>query len=118
MLTVVLTDQCSFLGLQIFHQPPDPNVPLPQPQSRPGSRRSRAICLSTGPRKPRSLYTPTLCLADAESKHQSGDYHHRSSQFQNLLAAFNIHQTQRLATFVNDYKMNVILSHKGVFNNL
>ncbi|XP_026222636.1 rho GTPase-activating protein 42 isoform X4 [Anabas testudineus] len=52
---------------KIFHQAPDPNVPLPQPQSRPGSRRSRAICLSTGPRKPRSLYTPTLCLADAES---------------------------------------------------
>uniref|UniRef100_A0A8C2X0P4 Rho GTPase activating protein 42 n=1 Tax=Cyclopterus lumpus TaxID=8103 RepID=A0A8C2X0P4_CYCLU len=52
---------------KIFHQPPDPNMPLPQPQSRPGSRRSRAICLSTGPRKPRSLYTPTLCLADAES---------------------------------------------------
>uniref|UniRef100_A0A3Q0T1F5 Rho GTPase-activating protein 42 n=1 Tax=Amphilophus citrinellus TaxID=61819 RepID=A0A3Q0T1F5_AMPCI len=52
---------------KIFHQPPDPNVPLPQPQSRPGSRRSRAICLSTGPRKPRSLYTPTLCLADADS---------------------------------------------------
>ncbi|XP_077350447.1 rho GTPase-activating protein 42 isoform X2 [Festucalex cinctus] len=50
---------------KIFHQPPDPNVP--QPQSRPGSRRSRAICLSSGPRKPRSLYTPTLCLADAES---------------------------------------------------
>ncbi|XP_068172634.1 rho GTPase-activating protein 42 isoform X4 [Antennarius striatus] len=53
--------------IKIFHQPPDPNVPLPQPQSRPGSRRSRAICLSTGHRKPRSLYTPTLCLADAES---------------------------------------------------
>uniref|UniRef100_A0AAQ4QDB2 Rho GTPase-activating protein 42 n=1 Tax=Gasterosteus aculeatus aculeatus TaxID=481459 RepID=A0AAQ4QDB2_GASAC len=52
---------------KIFHQPPDPNVPLPQPQSQPGSRRSRAICLSTGPRKPRSLYTPALCLADAES---------------------------------------------------
>uniref|UniRef100_A0AAQ5ZV40 Rho GTPase-activating protein 42 n=1 Tax=Amphiprion ocellaris TaxID=80972 RepID=A0AAQ5ZV40_AMPOC len=52
---------------KIFHQPPDPNVPLPLPQSRPGSRRSRAICLSTGPRKPRSIYTPTLCLADAES---------------------------------------------------
>ncbi|XP_058490916.1 rho GTPase-activating protein 42 isoform X1 [Solea solea] len=52
---------------KIFRQPPDPNVPLPQPQSRPGSRRSRAICLSAGPRKPRSLYTPTLCLADAES---------------------------------------------------
>ncbi|XP_075329012.1 rho GTPase-activating protein 42 isoform X3 [Odontesthes bonariensis] len=52
---------------KIFHQPPDPNVPLPQPQSRPGSRRSRAICLTKGPRKPRSIYTPTLCLADAES---------------------------------------------------
>ncbi|XP_036005537.1 rho GTPase-activating protein 42 isoform X4 [Fundulus heteroclitus] len=52
---------------KIFHQPPDPNVPLPQPQSRTGSRRTRAICLSKGPRKPRSLYTPTLCLADAES---------------------------------------------------
>uniref|UniRef100_A0A8C8A1N2 Rho GTPase-activating protein 42 n=1 Tax=Oryzias sinensis TaxID=183150 RepID=A0A8C8A1N2_9TELE len=52
---------------KIFHQPPDPNVPLPQPQSRTGSRRSRAICLSKGPRKPRSIYTPTLCLADAES---------------------------------------------------
>ncbi|XP_056139245.1 rho GTPase-activating protein 42 isoform X6 [Lampris incognitus] len=52
---------------KIFHQAPDPNVPLPQPQSRPGSRRSRAICLSTGPRKPRSIYTPTLCLADAET---------------------------------------------------
>ncbi|KAM7398987.1 hypothetical protein PAMP_018284 [Pampus punctatissimus] len=36
-------------------------------KSRPGSRRSRAICLSSGSRKPRSLYTPTLCLADAES---------------------------------------------------
>ncbi|KAM8902554.1 rho GTPase-activating protein 42 [Spinachia spinachia] len=52
---------------KIFHQPPDPNVPLPLPQSQPGSRRSRAICLSTGPRKARSLYTPALCLADAES---------------------------------------------------
>ncbi|XP_034024373.1 rho GTPase-activating protein 42 isoform X2 [Thalassophryne amazonica] len=52
---------------KIFHEPPDPNMAVPQPQSRPGSRRNRAICLSTGPRKPRSLYTPTLCLADAES---------------------------------------------------
>ncbi|KAM6973026.1 rho GTPase-activating protein 42 [Aplochiton taeniatus] len=51
---------------KIFHQAPDPNVPLPQPQSRLGSRRNRAICLSTGPRKPRSIYTPTLCLADAD----------------------------------------------------
>uniref|UniRef100_A0A665W2D4 Rho GTPase activating protein 42b n=1 Tax=Echeneis naucrates TaxID=173247 RepID=A0A665W2D4_ECHNA len=63
---------------KIFHQPPDPNVPLPQPQSRPGSRRSRAICLSTGPRKPRSLYTPTLCLADAESEYRSSDKHSTS----------------------------------------
>ncbi|KAM9733539.1 LOW QUALITY PROTEIN: rho GTPase-activating protein 42 [Menidia menidia] len=52
---------------KVFHQPPDPNVPLPLPQSRPGSRRNRAICLTKGPRKPRSLYPPTLCLADAES---------------------------------------------------
>ncbi|XP_035479848.1 rho GTPase-activating protein 42 isoform X3 [Scophthalmus maximus] len=59
----ILIENCT----KIFHQPPDPNVPLPQPQSQPGSRRSRAICLATGPRKPRSLYTPTLCLADAES---------------------------------------------------
>ncbi|KAM3875419.1 rho GTPase-activating protein 42 [Diretmus argenteus] len=59
----ILIENCD----KVFHQAPDPNVPLPQPQSRPGSRRSRAICLSTGPRKPRSLYTPTLCLADAES---------------------------------------------------
>ncbi|XP_061638708.1 rho GTPase-activating protein 42 isoform X2 [Phyllopteryx taeniolatus] len=59
----ILIENCN----KIFHQPPDPNVPLPQPQGRPGSRRSRAICLSSGPRKPRSLYTPTLCLADAES---------------------------------------------------
>ncbi|XP_061537754.1 rho GTPase-activating protein 42 isoform X6 [Phycodurus eques] len=59
----ILIENCN----KIFHQLPDPNVPLPQPQGRPGSRRSRAICLSSGPRKPRSLYTPTLCLADAES---------------------------------------------------
>ncbi|XP_050991228.1 rho GTPase-activating protein 42 isoform X3 [Labeo rohita] len=57
---------------KIFHQAPDPNVPLPQPQSRPGSRRSRAICLSSGPRKPKSLYTPSLCLADADTKDGRG----------------------------------------------
>uniref|UniRef100_A0A8C2CVT4 Rho GTPase activating protein 42b n=1 Tax=Cyprinus carpio TaxID=7962 RepID=A0A8C2CVT4_CYPCA len=51
----------------IFHQAPEPNVPLPQPHSRPGSRRTRAICLSSGPRKPKSLYTPSMCLADADS---------------------------------------------------
>uniref|UniRef100_A0A8C1ETD2 Rho GTPase activating protein 42b n=2 Tax=Cyprinus carpio TaxID=7962 RepID=A0A8C1ETD2_CYPCA len=52
---------------KIFHQAPEPNVPLPQPHSRPGSRRTRAICLSSGPRKPKSLYTPSMCLADADS---------------------------------------------------
>ncbi|XP_062867244.1 rho GTPase-activating protein 42 isoform X1 [Trichomycterus rosablanca] len=54
---------------KIFHQSPDPNVPLPQPQSesRASSRRSKAICLSSGPRKSRGLYPPALCLADADS---------------------------------------------------
>ncbi|XP_050991232.1 rho GTPase-activating protein 42 isoform X6 [Labeo rohita] len=65
---------------KIFHQAPDPNVPLPQPQSRPGSRRSRAICLSSGPRKPKSLYTPSLCLADADSEsHNTSDTFSSSS---------------------------------------
>uniref|UniRef100_A0A8B9RDA6 Rho GTPase activating protein 42a n=1 Tax=Astyanax mexicanus TaxID=7994 RepID=A0A8B9RDA6_ASTMX len=35
--------------------------------SRSSSRRSNAICLSSGPRKSRGLYPPTLCLADADS---------------------------------------------------
>ncbi|XP_063060017.1 rho GTPase-activating protein 42 isoform X2 [Engraulis encrasicolus] len=54
---------------KIFQQAPDPNVPLPQPQTRSGSssRRSRAICLSSGPRKSRGYYPTTLCLADADS---------------------------------------------------
>ncbi|MGH0180035.1 UNVERIFIED_CONTAM: hypothetical protein FKN15_003192 [Acipenser sinensis] len=52
---------------KIFHHAPDPNVPLPQPQSRSSSRKSRAICLATGSRKPKGHYTPTLCLADADS---------------------------------------------------
>ncbi|XP_058884251.1 rho GTPase-activating protein 42 isoform X1 [Acipenser ruthenus] len=52
---------------KIFHHTPDPNVPLPQPQSRSSSRKSRAICLATGSRKPKGHYTPTLCLADADS---------------------------------------------------
>ncbi|XP_026865913.2 rho GTPase-activating protein 42 isoform X2 [Electrophorus electricus] len=52
---------------KIFHQLPDPNVPLPEPQSRAESRRSRAVCLSTGPRKQKSPYTPTLCLPDTDS---------------------------------------------------
>ncbi|KAM8872902.1 rho GTPase-activating protein 42-like isoform 1-T1 [Synchiropus picturatus] len=58
---------------QIFRQPPDPNVPPPppQPQSKAASRRSRAVCLSGGSRKQRSSYTPTLCLADAQSDHSS-----------------------------------------------
>ncbi|XP_051960004.1 rho GTPase-activating protein 42 isoform X1 [Xyrauchen texanus] len=60
---------------KIFHQAPDPNVPLPLPQpqshsqshSRTSARRSKAICLSTRSRKSRGLYPPTLCLADADS---------------------------------------------------
>uniref|UniRef100_A0A8C2KAF3 Rho GTPase-activating protein 42 n=1 Tax=Cyprinus carpio TaxID=7962 RepID=A0A8C2KAF3_CYPCA len=58
---------------KIFHQAPDPNIPLPQPQSHSQSRasasarRSKAICLSSGSRKSRGLYPPTLCLADADS---------------------------------------------------
>lgn len=56
---------------KIFHQAPDPNVPLPNPQShsqsRGGARRSKAICLSSGSRKSRGLYPPALCLADADS---------------------------------------------------
>lgn len=56
---------------KIFHQAPDPNVPLPHPQShsqsRGGARRSKAICLSSGSRKSRGLYPPALCLADADS---------------------------------------------------
>lgn len=52
---------------KVFHQAPDPNIPLPQPQCQGGSRRTRAICLTTGPRKPKSLYTPSMCLADADS---------------------------------------------------
>ncbi|KAK1788298.1 hypothetical protein P4O66_016737 [Electrophorus voltai] len=52
---------------KIFHQAPDPNVPLPQPQCRSSSRRSKTICLSSGPRKSRGLYPPALCLADADS---------------------------------------------------
>ncbi|KAI5622465.1 rho GTPase-activating protein 42 isoform X1 [Silurus asotus] len=53
---------------KIFHQSPDPNVPLPQPQaqSRSSSRRSKPICLP-GTRKSRGLYSPALCLADADS---------------------------------------------------
>uniref|UniRef100_A0A8C2BGP8 Rho GTPase activating protein 42a n=1 Tax=Cyprinus carpio TaxID=7962 RepID=A0A8C2BGP8_CYPCA len=38
------------------------------PQSRASARRSKAICLSSGSRKSRGLYPPTLCLADADSE--------------------------------------------------
>uniref|UniRef100_A0A8C6L1D7 Rho GTPase-activating protein 42 n=1 Tax=Nothobranchius furzeri TaxID=105023 RepID=A0A8C6L1D7_NOTFU len=80
---------------KIFHQPPDPNVPLPQPQSRPGSRRSRAICLTKGPRKPRSLYTPTLCLADAESDTLSSS---RSSTPMGSMESLSSHSSEQNAS--------------------
>ncbi|XP_071754188.2 rho GTPase-activating protein 42 isoform X1 [Centroberyx gerrardi] len=52
---------------KIFGEAPDPSVPLPQaPASRSAPRRSKAICLSSGKRKPR-LYPPALCLADNDS---------------------------------------------------
>ncbi|XP_054611520.1 rho GTPase-activating protein 42 [Dunckerocampus dactyliophorus] len=52
---------------KIFGEAPDLSVPLPQaPTSRATPRRSKAICLSSGKRKPR-LYTPALCLADNDS---------------------------------------------------
>uniref|UniRef100_A0AAR2KF01 Rho GTPase activating protein 42b n=1 Tax=Pygocentrus nattereri TaxID=42514 RepID=A0AAR2KF01_PYGNA len=64
---------------KIFHQSPDPNVPLPQSQpqsqSRSSSHRSNAICLSSGPRKSRGLYPPALCLADADSVFPSSQSH-------------------------------------------
>lgn len=52
---------------KIFHTAPDPSIPLPHPQSRSGSRRTRAICLSTGSRKPRGRYTPCLAEPDSDS---------------------------------------------------
>ncbi|XP_060627056.2 rho GTPase-activating protein 42 [Anolis sagrei] len=58
---------------KIFHTAPDPNIPLPQPQSRSGSRRTRAICLSTGPRKPKGRYTPCLADHDSDSYSSSPD---------------------------------------------
>ncbi|KAJ7320113.1 hypothetical protein JRQ81_019624 [Phrynocephalus forsythii] len=58
---------------KIFHTAPDPNIPLPQPQSRSGSRRTRAICLSTGTRKPRGRYTPCLADPDSDSYSSSPD---------------------------------------------
>lgn len=56
---------------KIFHTAPDPTIPLPQPQSRSGSRRTRAICLST--RKPRGRYTPCLADPDSDSYSSSPD---------------------------------------------
>ncbi|XP_068188251.1 rho GTPase-activating protein 42-like isoform X2 [Antennarius striatus] len=52
---------------KIFGEAPDLSVPLPQAQSsRAAPRRNKAICLSSGKRKPR-LYPPALCLADNDS---------------------------------------------------
>uniref|UniRef100_A0A8C0VQ80 Rho GTPase activating protein 42 n=1 Tax=Cyanistes caeruleus TaxID=156563 RepID=A0A8C0VQ80_CYACU len=58
---------------KIFHTAPDPNIPLPQPQSRSSSRRTRAICLSTGSRKPKGRYTPCLADPDSDSYSSSPD---------------------------------------------
>ncbi|XP_061734423.1 rho GTPase-activating protein 42-like [Nerophis ophidion] len=46
---------------KIFHQPPDPNVPLLQP---PRSRRSKAICVNSGPWTAPNM--DTLCLVHSE----------------------------------------------------
>ncbi|XP_028322539.1 rho GTPase-activating protein 42 isoform X2 [Gouania willdenowi] len=54
---------------KIFGEAPDLTVPLPPapaPSNRSTTRRSKAICLSTGKRRAR-LYPPTLCLADNDS---------------------------------------------------
>uniref|UniRef100_A0A8D0HE26 Rho GTPase-activating protein 42 n=1 Tax=Sphenodon punctatus TaxID=8508 RepID=A0A8D0HE26_SPHPU len=58
---------------KIFHTAPDPNILLPQPQSRSGSRKTRAICLSTGTRKPKGRYTPCLADPDSDSYSSSPD---------------------------------------------
>ncbi|XP_015685321.1 rho GTPase-activating protein 42-like, partial [Protobothrops mucrosquamatus] len=58
---------------KIFHTAPDPNIPLGKPQSRSSSRRTRAICLSTGPRKPKGRYTPCLADPDSDSYSSSPD---------------------------------------------
>uniref|UniRef100_A0A8C5DBV5 Rho GTPase-activating protein 42-like n=1 Tax=Gouania willdenowi TaxID=441366 RepID=A0A8C5DBV5_GOUWI len=55
---------------KIFGEAPDLTVPLPPapaPSNRSTTRRSKAICLSTGKRRAR-LYPPTLCLADNDSE--------------------------------------------------
>ncbi|KAG8136970.1 hypothetical protein E2320_005518, partial [Naja naja] len=58
---------------KIFHTAPDPSIPLRQPQSRSSSRRTRAICLSTGTRKPKGRYTPCLADPDSDSYSSSPD---------------------------------------------
>ncbi|KAL7983281.1 hypothetical protein Chor_000157 [Crotalus horridus] len=58
---------------KIFHTAPDPNIPLGKPQSRSSSRRTRAICLSTGSRKPKGRYTPCLADPDSDSYSSSPD---------------------------------------------
>ncbi|XP_039342574.1 rho GTPase-activating protein 42 isoform X1 [Mauremys reevesii] len=58
---------------KIFHTAPDPNIPLLQPQSRSASRKTRAICLSTGSRKPKGRYTPCLADHDSDSYSSSPD---------------------------------------------
>ncbi|XP_072309131.1 rho GTPase-activating protein 42 isoform X2 [Eucyclogobius newberryi] len=83
----ILIENC----IKIFDQPPDPNVPPPQPQSRPDSRRSRAMCMSTSTRKPR-IYAPTLCLSDAESDTLSSS---RSSTPTGSLESLSSHSSEQ-----------------------
>ncbi|KAK7883006.1 hypothetical protein WMY93_029180 [Mugilogobius chulae] len=84
----ILIENCS----KIFDQPPDPNVPPPQPPNRPGSRRIRAMCMSTSTRKPRSIYAPTLCLADTESDTLSSS---RSSTPMGSLESLSSHSSEQ-----------------------
>lgn len=63
-----LTGMYSVCCCKIFGEAPDLSVPLPPaPSSRSTPRRNKAICLSSGKRKPR-LYPPALCLADNDSE--------------------------------------------------
>ncbi|KAL0994996.1 hypothetical protein UPYG_G00130430 [Umbra pygmaea] len=77
---------------KIFGEPPDPSVPLPQPH-RTVPRRSKAICLSSGNRKSRLLYRPTLCLADNDSDTFSSSSSSTPTGSQESLSSHSSEQT-------------------------